>query len=275
MAEPITTPTPNPEPTPEPTPAPSPSWRESLAEDLRGEKSLEKFQDLDSLAKSYVELERMRGNSIQLPTDTAKPEEWARIYDKLGRPSKPEEYKIERPKVMPEGVQWNEELEKDFRKFAHAQGWNQSQTQNTINKWHETITKMVEGAQYTVERGKADLLASLGTEKADQVIKACNVAVTEFGDDEFANFLDSTGFGNHPAVIKFLARMGNLVSETQAPSGSPTSGGIGVEEAKAEIARIRSDRSHPYHQGEKSALDKMAELYTIAYGNKVVASVNG
>lgn len=63
----------------------APTWISGLPEDLRTHKSIEKFkdQDVSVLAKSYIELEKFRGNSISCPGVNATAEEKNAFFQKL------------------------------------------------------------------------------------------------------------------------------------------------------------------------------------------------
>jgi hypothetical protein len=81
-------------------------------------------------------------------------------------------------------------------------------------------------------------------------------------------FLEKSGLGNNPVLVKFFARVGHELLEDQLVG----EGGdvIGGEGAKAEIAKIMGDPKHPYfnrsHPEHEAALKKMTGLYQIAYG---------
>jgi hypothetical protein len=86
--------------------APATNWKASLPEDLRKEKSLEAIQDVSSLAKSYVDAEKIVGGSIRIPKEGADQKEWDAFYSKLGRPESPEKYEVKRP-MLKDGVSWD------------------------------------------------------------------------------------------------------------------------------------------------------------------------
>ena len=81
-----------------------------LSEEYRDAANLKDFKDVNQLAKSYVELQKLVGNSIRLPAEDASPEAISDFYEKiknvegvlikndenllnkLGKPEKAEEY---------------------------------------------------------------------------------------------------------------------------------------------------------------------------------------
>ena len=59
-------------------------WRDSLEnEELKGNESLKSFENIDGLAKAFVETKAMVGNSIRIPSEEASDEDRAAFYNKL------------------------------------------------------------------------------------------------------------------------------------------------------------------------------------------------
>lgn len=73
----------------------SKNWYEKLDPDLKNNPSIQKFKDPASLAKSYVELQKMVGkDKVVLPTSKSTPAEWEAFYEKIGRPKDINEYSV-------------------------------------------------------------------------------------------------------------------------------------------------------------------------------------
>jgi len=67
---------------------------------------------------------------------------------------------------------------------------------------------------------KAD--PDIGGEQFNQAVEASGKAVARFGGDELKALLNDTGYGRHPVVLKFLAKVGRAMSEsTMATNGVP------------------------------------------------------
>ena len=58
-------------------------WLEALSDDLKANDGLKKFESVDALAKSYVNLESLNGNSIRIPSSEATAEVKAESYQKI------------------------------------------------------------------------------------------------------------------------------------------------------------------------------------------------
>lgn len=80
-------------------PAPAPPWFASIQDaDLRGFAESEGLKEPVDAVRNYRELKALRGvppdQLLKLPGKDAKPEDWAPVYDKLGRPKTAEDYKL-------------------------------------------------------------------------------------------------------------------------------------------------------------------------------------
>ena len=68
------------------------------------------------------------------------------------------------------------------------------------------------GVEWTKQRdawiaaSKADPI--IGGDKYKQSIRLAGEALVRYGDAELAELLDETGFGVHPVVLRFLAKVG-------------------------------------------------------------------
>ncbi len=73
--------------------------------DLRGFAENKKFESPEALTKSYREREKLRGlppeRLLTVPADD-KPESWAPVYDRLGRPKEAKDYAIKVPQGAPQ-----------------------------------------------------------------------------------------------------------------------------------------------------------------------------
>lgn len=255
-----------PAPTEPPVTPPDPIKQEWLPEDMRGLKTLEKFDGLENLAKGYVNLEKLHGGSIKIPGDDAKPEDWSAFYSKLGRPEKPEDYGIE--VNLPEGHEQDKEAEGRFLKVAHDVGLTKGQAEKLIQFG---ITENLSQAD------KATTLNLASTEEARGVLREkwgatfernealAQRALSEFGSKELTALLEDKEFkfGNNPAVVEVFASIGRALLEDGHISGEEV--GMTVDGAKSKIAEIMGDPKHAYFNGDdpghKQAVDYMQGLH--------------
>src|ERR1700749_175555 len=75
-------------------------WGEFKDETVRGYAETKNFTSPEEAVRSYQNLEKLVGSkasAITLPTSESKPEEWASLYDKLGRPGSADNYAVPEP----------------------------------------------------------------------------------------------------------------------------------------------------------------------------------
>lgn len=266
------------------------SWRDSLPEDIRGDKSLADIADVPALAKSFVNSQRLIGRSVRIPgTDAGKDDldafytklaqvpgvtrlpadedkaGWDAFYAKLGRPAKADDYKFERPGELPKGVSYNEAAEKGFRELAHSIGLTGNQAK-ALHAWQMSETL-----------GKADAMAKAADEAAvalkkewgasyNQRMAAARGVIRQYGGPELAAELDA-GLGNNPMLARMLSKIGAELIEDGLVQGDGGSLVPTVSELKEKIAEIRNNREHPYHDpkkaGHREAVDRVNEMYRL------------
>lgn len=94
----------------------------ALDEDTRGWLQTKGLGDVQSLAKSARESEKLLGGMVKLPGKDATPEEREAFLTKLGRPEKPDGYQFTVPKDLPEGLPYDGNRAKAFAAKAHELG---------------------------------------------------------------------------------------------------------------------------------------------------------
>ena len=63
------------------------SWKESISEVYRNDPNIEKFTEIDALAKSYINATRMIGqDKMIVPNKNFTEDQWEEAYIKMGRP---------------------------------------------------------------------------------------------------------------------------------------------------------------------------------------------
>lgn len=245
-------------------------WRAGLPEDIRADKSLETFKDIPDLAKSFIATKKMVGNATRIPGPDAKPEEWDTLYNKLGRPEAPDKYEFKRPEV-PENVKYDEELETAFRGMAHKAGLSTRQAQAVLEQFTTFSQERLGNFTKQMETGVGELKKEWGA-KFDANVGAAARTVKELGGDEIVALLNETGLGNHPAMIKFFAKLGEATSEDSLIIGDNAN----VQETRdailLKIHEIENDKTHPYNDAKapydvrEVAKKQVSALYKQAYG---------
>jgi hypothetical protein len=228
--------------------AASGDWTASLPEDMRALVKAKGWKGMDDVLGSYANLERvLGGEKLVVPGKDAKPEDWEPVYDKLGRPKDPKDYKIERPKELPQDFPYNANIVESFRPVAHKLGLTNAQAQG-LHDWvvAQNIQQHVEGTQ---ERAKANEqnLAALKKEWGkdfDQKSALAARAVRAFGSDALSAWFDKTGLGDDANFIRLFSNIGSAMGESRIVTGQ--GGGKllgGPAQAQAEIDRLTADKA--------------------------------
>lgn len=253
-----------------------PAWREALPPELKVEKSLDVFKGKDwnevgpSMAKSYVEGQKLIGGSIRLPKED-KPEEWGPIYNKLGRPETPDKYAIKLPNE--EFIQYDGDKINRVRARAHRDGLNNKQLQGIMDVYGELAAEELQAKRKSFDEAQT----ALRTEWPNQVVFDRNIALAKrvrdtFGGEELKDFFKDDPTGNDPRVIRFMAKLGAMLEEGDYLGGPGESGGMTPPEAQAKINEIKADKKDAYWNASDPRHDeRMKEvegLYNIAF-NKI------
>ena len=239
----------------------------SMPEGLRDEPSLQTFDSVDKLAKSYVNAVKMIGgnpdNLVSLPQEG---ESWDEFYNKLGRPDRADGYDFGDD---PDGV-----LD-DFKNFAHQNNLTQDQADNLMELFKEIEEVDANNEAQAMDDLKVQTTIDLQREwgkNYDGNLDYARRAYAQFGTSELTEIMDNSGFGNHPEVIKAFSKVGQLLGEESLAVGS----GLGREQmspqsAQEEIQALYSDKefSKAYRDnrdpGHKTAMQKMDRLFRSAY----------
>lgn len=266
-------PAPAPAPAPDPAAAPGTDWRSSLPEDVRGDKSLESIKGKDwteagpTLVKNYINGQKMIGGSIRIPGKDAKPEEIAAYREKLGVPATADKYDLKPPATLEKF--FTGDLATSFRGMAHKAGYTSEQA-NALLEWYGSTVGV---AQNTLAMSGKDAAAVLKTEWGGAYEKNLTLAqraVREAGGTELLKYLDDTGLGNHPALVRAFARMGLLMAEDGSIPGDIV-GVPGPAEAQAKINAIMADPKDLYHgkfagtPGHTERVAEVSRLYQLLY----------
>ncbi|HEP0163381.1 peptidase [Enterobacter kobei] len=139
----------------------------------------------------------------------------------------PEKYEFK----VGEGVELDTEALKDFEPVARDLNLTNEQAQKLVDAYPKILAgvqqrqaeawqKQTEGWAETVKADK-----EIGGDKLTANLSAAQRALEQFGDPELKEYLDSTGLGNHPALVKAFIKVGKAMSEDKVVTGGHESGG--------------------------------------------------
>lgn len=243
--------------------------RSAIPEPLRKEKVWESVKDIEGLAKTFVESQKLIGSSVRIPKEDAPAEEWNKFYTKLGRPESARGYDSVPLPDLPDGDEWDKDLIEGFKKNAFDIGMSPRQFQSSLQAFVAAIEGKVSARKAALEGAVNTMREKWGAAYKNNVAYAKAAAQQIFGDAG-VQLLDQSGLGNHPAILEGLVRLGKEfaedgVIELGEAFTAPSS-------AQAEVDRImnlsREEREkHPYWndklQGHREAVDRVYALREI------------
>ena len=159
-----TTSTETPQPTATPvstgdTPA---SWKSSISEEFRNDPNIEKFTEIDALAKSYINATRMIGqDKVAVPNKNSTEDQWNEVYAKLGRPETPDKYSLN---VESDVVKMDENAIKNFAEQSHKLGLNNKQAEGILDFYKNNMEGSMQQAKIDTETAQAQSEQQLRSE---------------------------------------------------------------------------------------------------------------
>lgn len=228
--------------------------------------------DHEGLAKSYSSLERLLGyEKVPVPKSEDDAEGWERYFRAAGKPEKAEEYefKVEREK-LPQNF-YDEEAEKSFRQWAHANHLNKRQAANLHDAYVKAHLERHKAWEDHQKQTKAKLQTDLMREHGagyEGFMKGAKGAISRYSDPDFLQYLDESGLGNDPRLIRAFGRIGKeMMGESRlAGAAKPTVSAGDLQAAISDYRKANHDalnkKDHPDHERHVA---HMAELYRKLY----------
>ncbi|HCC6168429.1 TPA: peptidase [Citrobacter amalonaticus] len=175
------------------------------------------------------------GDTSQQGSESDKPAEDKPADDKKQEGDKPAEKKEgDKPEGAPEkyefqaaeGVELDTEALKEFEPVAREMNLTNEQAQKLVDVYPKILAgvqqRQVEAWQQTTEQWAADVKADkeIGGDKLPSNLSAAQRALDQFGTPELKTYLNDTGLGNHPDLVKAFVKIGKAMSEDGMVTGS-------------------------------------------------------
>lgn len=240
-----------------------PAWLTDMPEDLRDNASLRKFKDVQNLAQSYLNAERLIGrDKIPVPkTD----EEFLVAARRMGAPEKAEDYGLSAD-IFPE--QLHEQAQADvewFSNLAVELGLTKNQATKLMSQYAERMQEgfkaQAANDEYQMAIARQELTREFGVDTDRQLMLANRTMTTFMSPDLQAKIINS-GLGNDPELIKLLAALGSERLEEIGidKNGSPV---VNMNDLKDAISKAQSDPAYldSSHPGHRKAVQKCQVLF--------------
>lgn len=227
---------------------------------------------VEELGRGYASLEKLLGREkVPLPADDDDKEGWERWWKATGRPDSPDGYEFKAPE-LPQDLPYDKESEQNFRTWAHVNGLSKKQANNLYEGYVKHQIERHAGWSKEQQNYRNELEIKLQREygnKLDAVKQRAGMVVRENADPEFHEFLNSTGLGNDPRMIRFMDKIGQKITGDTRLKGAPPQQAQPQDFQRA-IADFRDkhkdalyDKDHPNHAIRVTEYNK---LFEGAYG---------
>lgn len=147
--------------------------------------------------------------------------------DKPAEGDKPDDGKDKKPEGAPEtyefkpaeGAELDTEALKDFEPVARELNLTNEQAQKLVDAYPKILAgvqqRQADAWQATTEQWAADVKADkeIGGDKLTGNLSAAQRALDQFGTPELKEYLNTTGLGNHPDLVKTFVKIGKAMSE--------------------------------------------------------------
>lgn len=248
---------------------PQGQWFDAFPEDVRGIVQTKGWASPVDAIQSYTNLEKFlgadkSGRGLVIPKEDATPDEWGQVYDKLGRPKSPDQYKIPAPEGAPP-----EFVQAAAGKF-HELGLNARQAEGLAAWWNQQA-ETIAGAQQTQTAQAAEMemqqLQQEWGKDFDANIEAGRRAARQFGVDEQILSKMEGALGTK-GMLQFFAKIGKGMGEDSFVDGSGGGKfGMSPEAARVRINQLKSDPtwSSKYLSGDADAKSELERLMRAGY----------
>jgi hypothetical protein len=256
-----------------------PDWRAALPENLRADPSLASFKDVGALAQSFVETKSLVGKSIRPPGPDAAPdvrkefvnrmlqlepalvyapdgdpEAINRMWKRLGKPEKPEEYEV--PEIVKEAGLNTDEL----RALAVTGGLTKAQFKGLA----EVMAKATLEQKRVTALERIALEEEWGAAKEERTLAARAAALKMGLTEPEANALS-------PRQLKVFANVAKAVgvdrNEFRRQGDGADNGALDPSEAKRQMEEIRANpdyfdafKNPAQHRALVARMSKLAEM---------------
>ena len=251
------------------TPAPQTTqttWKDSISETYRNDPNIEKFTEIDALAKSYINATKMIGqDKLVIPNNNSTEEHWDEVYTKLGRPESADKYSLD---AKSEVVNLDENAIKSFAEQSHKLGLNNKQAQGILEFYKNNMEGTAQQSKIDTEtaqvQAEQQLRQEWGRDFESKVKQAGALAKANINPEVLDMTLSNgTRLGDHPEIIKGFAKIAGMMQEDKIVA-TESENAQSVSNIEEEIASMVNDRNSPYWNKQHPDHDKMVQqVYTL------------
>lgn len=163
----------------------------------------------DATAAKPPEGQQAAPEGEQKPSgETTSDEPEPKADDQAPKVKAPEQYEF----TPPEGHEFNPATLGAFEAVARELDLTQEQAAKVVDA---VVPAMIAQHQEQAQqwRAQAEADPEIGGDKLAESVKTASSFMQKFGGDGLTEFLNQSGFGNHPAVIRLFTKAGQAFSE--------------------------------------------------------------
>ena len=242
------------------------SWKDSISEEYRVDPNIEKFTEIDALAKSYINATKMIGqDKLVIPNNNSTDDQWSEVYSKLGRPESADKYAFD---INSEVVNLDESAINSFAEQSHKLGLNNKQAQGILdfykNNMEGTAQQSVIDTETAQAQAEQQLRQEWGRDFDGKVKQAGALAKANINPEVLDMQLqDGTRIGDHPEIIKGFAKIAGMMSEDKI-LGTESENVDTIKDIESEISALSNDKNGPYWNRNHPDHDKVVQqVYTL------------
>jgi hypothetical protein len=252
----------------------APSWTTGLGADELGIIEVKGWKSAQDVIKSYTSLEKNFGapadQILRLPKEDDA-DGWNKVYGRLGRPEKADDYKLPKPA---EGTQADAEFETWAKGKFHELGISNKQAEKLVAGWNDYVKagvgKQTE-AQQNVAREQEGALQKEWGQAFEQNKKIGSAAVSKFGIDGATIDKIESALG-YADTMRLFHKLGVGIGEDNFIQNGGGSGGnnqtFSPNGAQARINELRNDNDfvQKLSSGNAEALKEWDRLHRMLNG---------
>lgn len=265
---PVGTATPAPE-----TVTPSADWSSGFSDDLKGYVQNKGFKDPAAVVDSYRNLEKLVGvkdKLLQVPDNLGDEKAMESVWNKLGRPEKPEGYGFKAAEGEEKFTKWASET-------FHKLGLNSNQAKALMESYGQMSQAEQAEIQNGIKANNEKMASELKTKWGaahDQNLKIASTAAQQFGidADTLTKIEGAMGFAK---TMDLLHTIGSKIGEATFEGGDGAKGGFGKvltpSQAQTKLSELMTneDWSKKYLNGgaqEKAEMENLLKMQAGTYG---------
>lgn len=196
----------------------APEWTTDLPDDLKSNPKINEFKSKADLAKSYLNLQSLVGNSVRVP-DPSDAEATRKVLERLGTPKDPAEYEVD----------GDDPTSKSMRDAFHAAGLTKSQAKTLYGLDKAARSQAQKEYEATLETRRNELKSEWGDKFAANEEKA-NRALQAMKGTEIEQAYNLLEKSDPKIAKKLVVKIGEMKMENSTNKGGDGGGEPNLKE---------------------------------------------